>query len=89
MSTASREHIDHAIAEALEAFRPGASNAAPDAELVSDLGLDSAEIMNLMMEIEDRLDVSIPVELLAEVRTLGELSARLERLVASSSGTPA
>lgn len=55
----------------------------PDTDIVAELGLDSLQVMEMLMEIEDALDVSIPVSILAEVRTAGDLTravcALLER----------
>lgn len=45
----------------------------PDTDIVTELGLDSLQVMEMLMEIEDALDVSIPVSILAEVRTAGDL----------------
>lgn len=49
--------------------------------LSTEAGLDSVQIMNLVMEIEDELDISVPVGLLADVNTLDELCAELARLL--------
>ncbi len=49
--------------------------------LSSEAGLDSVQIMNLVMEVEDELDLSVPVDLLAEVNTLEELAERLAALI--------
>jgi len=69
--------VRHAIREALEASLPELGQVDFDATLTSDVGLDSVQIMDLVMEIEDRLDVSISVEALAEIKTLNELADRL------------
>ena len=49
--------------------------------LSAEAGLDSVQIMNLVMEVEDELDLSVPVDLLAEVNTLEELAGRLAGLI--------
>jgi len=41
--------------------------------IVNDLGLDSVAVMDFVMEIEDRLDISVPLDRIAEVETLGDL----------------
>jgi acyl carrier protein len=41
--------------------------------IVNDLGLDSVAVMDFVMEIEDQLDLSIPLDRIAEVETLGDL----------------
>ena len=51
-----------------------------DTELMSDLGLDSMQVMQLLQEIEDRFDVSIPLNILPEVRTVKDLAQQLESL---------
>ena len=73
--------IRAAIDNALHASLPELDTVDYDAALTGDIGLDSVQIMDLMMEIEDRLDISIPIELLAETHTLNELATRLEPLV--------
>lgn len=49
--------------------------------LSAEAGLDSVQIMNLVMEVEDELDLSVPVDLLAEVNTLEELALQLAKLI--------
>jgi len=73
--------IEQAIREAIAVALPNLQSIDFDAALTGDVGLDSVQVMDLVMEIEDRLDVSVPVEVLAEVQTLNELGARLESIV--------
>lgn len=75
--TSDQARILEAIAGALKTALPELENVDYDAALTGDIGLDSVQIMDLMMEIEDRLDISIPIELLAETHTLNELAERL------------
>jgi acyl carrier protein len=42
-------------------------------DIVNDLGLDSVAVMDFVMEIEDRLDISVPLDKIAEIETLGDL----------------
>jgi acyl carrier protein len=69
-----------AIRDALDSALPEIENPDWDAALTSDVGLDSVQIMNLVMEIEDNLDLSVPVDVLAEVKTLNELARRLDSI---------
>ena len=48
--------------------------------IVNELGLDSVAIMDFVMEIEDRLDISVPLDRIAEVETIGDLVATLRDL---------
>ena len=52
-------------------------------ELATDLDLDSMRVMEIMFELEDRLDVSIPQNILPELQTLADLTREVERLFES------
>lgn len=85
MNEHSSATIEQAIRDALDAIRPGAVGLAGDADLMQEADLDSIGVMDLVMEIEDRLDLSIPVETLAEARTINGLRAGIWRLAQASS----
>ena len=51
-------------------------------DLVNDLNLDSLKVMELLERLEDVYDISIPINILAEVRTVGELAAAIKKLTA-------
>lgn len=42
--------------------------------LADDLNLDSLAVMDLMMELEDRFDITIPLNAVPEIRTVGNLA---------------
>jgi acyl carrier protein len=77
---ASPAAIERAIRDALAAIRPGSGGLAGDADLMQEADLDSIGVMDLVMEIEDRLDISIPVETLAQARTIDGLRAGIHQL---------
>ena len=52
-----------------------------NSDLISDLEFDSLKVMNLMEAIEDRYDISVPLNLLADIRTVKDLAVQLQRLV--------
>ncbi|MBB2166034.1 acyl carrier protein [Gluconacetobacter sp. 1b LMG 1731] len=43
-------------------------------KIVEDLAFDSLAVMNFVMEIEDSLDVSVPLDRLADIRTIDDLA---------------
>ncbi len=49
--------------------------------LVADLGLDSVEVMEMLEQIEDRFDISIPLNIIPEVRTVQDLNVQLQKLI--------
>jgi len=57
-----------------------------DSSVVNDTGLDSVSVMDFVMELEDEFDVTIPLDQLAEVRTVRDLA---DTVVAVSNGTEA
>lgn len=72
--------VESTIRQALGVIRPDAAGIRGDADLAQEADLDSAEVMDLVMEIEDRLDLSIPVETMAQARTIDELCAGIVQL---------
>lgn len=56
-------------------FAPPEAVLAPTTELSADLNIDSVAAMDLVMEIEDRFGIDIPVNQLSDMRTLGDLAA--------------
>ena len=53
----------------------------PDTDLVADLGFDSLKVMKLLEDIEDTYDISIPLNILPEIRTVGDFSEQLLRII--------
>lgn len=49
-------------------------------DLVADIGLSSLEVMEFIEKIEDHFDISIPLNILPDVNTIGELAARVREL---------
>ncbi|MEL6548480.1 MAG: acyl carrier protein, partial [Myxococcota bacterium] len=43
-----------------------------DADLFQDLGLDSMQALEIVLEMEQQLNLSIPEERLREIRSLGD-----------------
>lgn len=51
-----------------------------DSELVTGLGLTSLQVMELIEQIEDNFDISIPLNILPDIRTVRDLAQQLEKL---------
>jgi acyl carrier protein len=43
--------------------------------LGSELNIDSVEVMDLIMEIEDKFDIDIPINLISDVERIEDLAA--------------
>lgn len=48
--------------------------------LVDDIGLTSLEVMEAIERIEDHFDISIPLNILPDVNTIGELATKVHEL---------
>lgn len=57
-----------------------------DSSVVEDTGLDSVSVMDFVMEIEDEFDITIPLDKIAEMRTVGDLADAVETLSLMNSG---
>lgn len=78
---------DTVLAQVLEILEPFANGKVvhEDTDLVGDLGLDSVRVMQVLLDIEDRFDVSVPLNALPDVRTVKDLVQQLHRLMSQSS----
>src|SRR3954468_10564944 len=50
-------------------------------DLVADLGFDSLQILEVIAELEDRFDISIPLNDVPATRTVAQVVAQVTRLV--------
>ena len=50
-----------------------------ETELISELGLDSLLVMEIVQEVEDIFDISFPLNNLAETRTVGDFVRQVQR----------
>lgn len=50
-----------------------------DTDFNADLNVDSVAVMDFVLMVEDRYDISIPINMLSEVRTVGEFAAVVTR----------
>jgi acyl carrier protein len=78
--TDTQDRVERVVREALRIACPDIGIVDGGTHLASELGLDSAQVMDMIMEIEDRLDISIPIAAIAEARTLDELCNSVRRV---------
>ena len=50
-------------------------------DLVADLGFDSLQVLEVIAELEDRFDVSIPLNDVPVTRTVAQVAAQVVRLI--------
>ena len=53
----------------------------PGTDLLSDLALESVQIMEFIVEVEDHYDIAISLEALGDIRTIEELAALVTQVL--------
>jgi acyl carrier protein len=81
----SYDDILAAVYEVLKPFTDEGQSLDEDTELVADLNLDSVKVMELLLNIEDRFDISIPLNILPEVRTVKDLAEQIRKVTEHAS----
>jgi acyl carrier protein len=63
----------------LERYNSAGKPIEPATDLAADLNVDSVAAMDLIMEIEDRFEIDIPINLVSDMSTVADLVALVER----------
>lgn len=56
-----------------------ASEIRPESRLIEDLHADSLDIVELVMDVEEKFDIEIPDDSLAKMKTVGDFLSFLEK----------
>lgn len=77
-----QEHqtILESLTEILKPFIPPGHQVSEDTDLVADLGLDSLKVMKILEAVEDQFDISIPLNVLPDVRTVQDFVLQIQKL---------
>ena len=73
--------IEQGVIEVLQSVSRRPIQPAPASDLVADLGFDSLQVLEVIAELEDRFDVSIPLNDVPVTRTVAQIVAQVVRLV--------
>jgi acyl carrier protein len=76
----TRAEVMGEICHHLAPFQIGEKPITGATVITKDLAVDSLAVMDMVMEIEDRFDVSIPMNLVAEIYTVDELADTVLKL---------
>ncbi len=77
----SYESVLAQVKSGLAPFIKNNSELTENTDLLSDLGLDSVQVLEMVLEMEERFDISIPVNKLSDVHTLRDLAQVLTELI--------
>ena len=82
---ADSQSVLDGIREQLAPYNKSGIELTEATDINADLNIDSVAILDLLMTIEDAYDISIPINLLADVRTVGDLTATVWAMVEARS----
>ncbi|MFY9944243.1 MAG: acyl carrier protein [Desulfobacterales bacterium] len=75
------EDILRQVTELIKSLAPEQQSITKDTDLVADLDFDSLKVMKLLEQLEDRFDISVPLNLLPHIRTVEDLTLQLQRII--------
>ena len=82
MSKPSSEDVFNKICELLVPYNPKKKIITHQSGIVTDLEVDSTAVFDLIMGLEDHYDISIPMEMVSDIKTVGELVNAVIQLTA-------
>ena len=69
------------VIELVQPLAPAGREVGEGTDLVSDLEFDSLKVMSLIEQVEDRFDVSVPLNILPDIRTIRDFTVQLQRII--------
>lgn len=75
------DNVMRDIFDLLTPFNTQAIELTAATDINADLDVDSVVVLDFLMTLEDKYDISIPINLVADVRTVGELAATVEQAI--------
>ena len=75
----TQDYVNHVIT-VLQKFDKTGKTIEADTDIAAELDLDSLAVMDVIMELEDGLDISIPLNLIPDIRTVGDLADTIGQL---------
>ena len=68
------------ISELLNPLVEPGTEISEESDFVADLGFDSLKVMKLLEQVEDRYDISIPLNILPDIQTVKDFVVQIEKL---------
>jgi acyl carrier protein len=62
------------LKDMLAKFNTSSIELTAQTDIAADLNIDSVTVMDFVMEVEDRYDIEIPLNILSETRTISDLA---------------
>ena len=81
MAASSSSDIENGVVEVLKNVSRRPIEPTLHSDLVADLGFDSLQVLEVIAELEDRFDISIPLNDIPAARTVRQVVAQVAALV--------
>ena len=81
MRNSAHSDIENGVMQVLKTVSRRPIEPTPASDLVTDLGFDSLQVLEVIAELEDRFDVSIPLNDVPAARTVAQVVAQVTALV--------
>jgi len=75
-----------AIYEVLAPFNTKSLNLNEETSFTRDLDFDSLAVMEFVAAVEDRFDISVPMNILPDIETIGQLADAVQKIVEEEHG---
>jgi acyl carrier protein len=75
------DNILEKLYKILRPFVPQGMEIGEETDLVADMGLDSLKVMKIVESVEDSLDISIPLNILPDVRSVKDFAKEIQKLI--------
>ncbi len=82
VSQPSDDEVYNKICELLKPYNPKNHPINRSSGIMSDLEVDSTAVFDIIMGLEDHYDISIPMEMVSDIKTVGELGSAIRELTA-------
>ena len=87
MSQPASAQIEEGVIDVLKNVRRQPIEPTLASDLVADLGFDSLQVLEVIAELEDRFDISIPLNDVPATRTVAQVVAQVAQLVEERSNS--
>ncbi|MBL4870032.1 MAG: acyl carrier protein [Robiginitomaculum sp.] len=84
VSDIKHSDVFNKICELLVPYNPKGKEILNHSGIMTDLEVDSTAVFDLIMGLEDFYDISIPMEMVSDIKTVGELVNAVIQLTAQS-----
>lgn len=75
------EDILSIVIDLVRPLAPEGRGVREETDLLADLEFDSLKVMNLIEQVEDRFDVSVPLNILPDIRTVQDFTVQLQKIL--------